>query len=143
MAEYLLGMNAKIYQGLADAALGSLTLMGNVKDVTLNLTAAEADVTSRANSGWKSVAAALREASVDFQMVWKPADAGFTAIKDAYLAGTVVELAVLDQDRATTGAQGLKGNFSISSFTREEPLEGGIMVSVTAKLAKFNAWVVV
>jgi hypothetical protein len=143
MPEYLLGMSAKIYRGAVDAALGSLTEMSNVKDVTLNLSAAEADVTSRANSGWKAIAAALREASVDFGMVWKPADAGFAAIRDAYLAGTAIELAILDQDRAVSGAQGLKGNFTITAFNREEPLEQAIMVSVTAKLTKFNAWVVV
>lgn len=143
MADYLLGMNAKIYQGPADTALGSLTEMANVKDVTLGLSASEADVTSRANSGWKAIAAALREASVEFAMVWKTGDAGFTAVKDAFLNSTVLELAVLDQPRATSGAQGLKGNFAITAFNREEPLEGPIMVSVTAKMTKFASWVVV
>ena len=143
MADFLLGMNAKIYQGAADAAIGALTEMSNVKDVTLNLEAAEADVTSRANAGWEATAATLRSATVDFEMVWKPGDAGFTAIKDAYLAGTVIELAVMDQDRATSGAQGLKGNFTITNFSRGEALTEGIMATVTAKLAKFNAWHVV
>lgn len=46
--EFLLGMNAKIYQGPAGSELSSLTEMGNVKDVTLTLEAGEADVTTRA-----------------------------------------------------------------------------------------------
>ncbi len=46
--EFLLGMNAKIYQGPAGSELSSLTEMGNVKDVTLTLEAGEADVTPRA-----------------------------------------------------------------------------------------------
>jgi TP901-1 family phage major tail protein len=137
-------MNAKMYyHATVDTALGSMTELSNVKDVTLNLTAAEADVTSRANAGWRAIAAALRDASVDFGMVWKPADAGFTAIKDAFLTSAAIEIAILDQDRGTAGAQGLKGNFTITSFNREEPLEQAVMVSVTAKLVKFNAWTVV
>jgi len=143
MPEYLLGMKAKIYQGAVDVALGSLTVMDNVRDVTLSLEAGEADVTSRANSGWRATAATLRSASVDFEMVWKPGDAGFTAIKNAYLNGTALELAVLDQDRATSGAEGLKGNFTVTSFERSEPLEEAIIVSVSVKLVKYNAWVVV
>ena len=52
--EFLLGMNAKIYQGPTGTALASLTEMDNVKDVTLNLEAGEADVTTRANQGCPS-----------------------------------------------------------------------------------------
>ena len=53
---FLLGMNAKIYQGAAGTELATLTEMGNVKDVTLNLEAGEADVTTRANQGWRATA---------------------------------------------------------------------------------------
>ena len=45
--EFILGMNAKIYQGPTGTDLASLTEMSNVKDVTLNLEAGEADVTTR------------------------------------------------------------------------------------------------
>ena len=143
MPDFVLGMNAKIYQGAAAAAIGSLSELTNVKDVTLNLEAGEADVTTRANSGWRGTAASLRQASVDFEMVWKPGDAGFDAIKDAFLAGTSIELAVLDGDKAVSGSQGLKATFSISSFTRSEPLEEAISVSVTATLTTFDQWLVI
>ena len=143
MVDYILGMNAKIYQGTAAAAIGTLTLMDNVRDVTLNLDAGEADVTTRANSGWRATAASLWTATVDFEMIWEAADAGFTAVRTAYLAGTTLELAVLDQLRETSGAQGLKGSFSITNFSRGEPLEEAIVVSVTAKLVTFDEWVVV
>ena len=71
----------------------------------------------------------------------KPADAGFDAIKAAFLGGTTLELAVLDQARETAGAQGPKGSFAITGFSRSEALEEAIMVSVTAKLAEFDEWV--
>ena len=117
--------------------------MSNVRDVTLNLEAGEADITTRANSGWKATAPTLRECTCEFEMVWKPGDDGFDAVKAAFLSSGLVELAVLDQARETTGAQGPKGSFSITSFSRKEALEEAITVSVTAKLAEFDEWVTV
>jgi len=143
MATFILGMNAKIYQGAAGAALGTLAEMGNVRDVTLNLEAGEADITTRANSGWRATAPTLRECTAEFEMVWKPGDAGFNAVKTAFLTSATLELAILDQDKAIAGAQGPKGSFSITSFSRNEALEEAITVSVTAKLAEFDQWVVV
>ena len=84
MADFVLGMNAKIYQGAAGAPIGSLTEMSNVKDVTLTLEAGEADITTRANSGWRATAATLRECNLEFEMLWKTGDAGFEAIKTAF-----------------------------------------------------------
>jgi len=141
MADFLLGMQAKVYYGTAGAELSAMTELSNVRDVTLNMNTGEADITTRANSGWRGTAPTLRECSVDFEMVWKPGDAGFEAIKDAWLANETVELAILDQAKATTGAQGPKGSFSITNFSRSEPLEEAIIVSVTAKLAVFDEWV--
>jgi hypothetical protein len=134
-------MNAKIYQGAAETALASLTEMSNVRDVTLTLEAGEADVTTRANQGWRATAATLRECTVEFEMLWLPSDAGFQAIRDAYLNSTKVCLAVLTGANDAAGSEGPHGDFAISSFSRKEPLEEGVSVSVTAKLAKYTAWV--
>jgi len=75
--EFVLGMNAKLYYGAAGSSAS--TEMGNVKDVTLTLEAGEADVTTRANLGWRATAPTLRECTAEFEMVWDPTDAGFTA----------------------------------------------------------------
>ena len=143
MATFVLGKDAKVYQGAAGGDLATLAEMSNVKDVTLNLEAGEADITTRANGGWKATAASLRECSVEFEMVWKPGDAGFDAIKTAFLAGELVELAVLDGAKDAAGSQGPKGSFSVTGFSRSEPLEEAITVKVTAKLSVFDEWVVV
>jgi len=145
MADFLLGMNAKIYQGAAAAdpttlAPSTLTEMGNVKDVTLSLEAGEADVTTRANSGWRATAPTLRECSCEFEMVWKPGDAGFEAIKTAFLTAGTVALAVLTGAHTDSGAEGPVGNWSITNFSRSEALEEAVTVSVTAKLAAFGQW---
>lgn len=141
MAEFILGMNAKIYHGAAGAELSVLTELSNAKDVTLNLEAGEADITTRANAGWRATAPTLRECTVDFEMVWKPGDAGFEAVKTAFLTSGTIELAVLDQDKTESGAQGPKGSFSITSFSRNEPLEEALTVPVSAKLAVWDEWV--
>lgn len=143
MADYLLGKDAVLYHGAADTALGALSALTRVKDVTVGLETGEADVTTRANSGWRATAATLRECTIEFEMIWKSADADCIAVRAAYLAGTAREFAALDQARAVSGAEGIKGNFTITGFSRSEPLEEGISVAVTAKLAKFNEWVVV
>jgi len=135
MPNFVLGMNAKMYYGTAGGPANNE--MTNVRNVTLNLEAGEADVTTRANSGWRATAPTLRECSVEFEMVWDPADAAFTAIKSAYLNNNLIALKVLDK----AGGQGPDGDFAITSFSRSEELEEAITVSVTAKLAVFRSWI--
>jgi hypothetical protein len=120
-------MEAKLYYGAAGAT--ATTELTNVKDVTLNLETGEADVTTRGNQGWRATVATLKNGSVEFEMIWDTGDAGFGAIKDAYFNNTAIALAILDGE----SGEGLDADFSITNFTRNEPLEEAITVSVTAK----------
>jgi len=131
-ATYVLGMKAKI---MLDASE-----LSNVKDVTLTMQAGEADITTRANQGWKATAPTLRECTVEFQMQHKPGDAGFAAIKNAFLNSTTVTLKVLTAAEAD-GGEGPSGKFAITGFTRNEGLEDAINYSVTAKMSEFTSWV--
>ena len=138
---YVLGMNAGLYQGTAGETDPSLmTEVDNVRDVTLNLEAGEADITTRGNSGWRATAPTLRECTVEFQMVWRPGDTVFDAVKTAFLTAATVALAVLDQKVAVSGAQGPLGDFAITNFSRNESLEEAIVADVTAKLSRFEEW---
>ncbi len=134
MATFILGKDAKLYHGAAGGSAAAE--MANVRDVTLTLEAGEADVTTRANSGWRATAPTLRECTCEFEMVWDPDDAGFTAIRNAFLASGLIALKILDK----AGGQGPDGDFAITSFSRNEPLEEAITVSVTAKLSLFRSW---
>lgn len=138
---FILGMNGKVYFGETTDLLAALTEMSNVKDVTVSMEAGEADVTTRANSGWRATAPTLRECTAEFEMLWKPGDAGFEAIKDAFLTSATLRLAVLTGANDAAGSEGPLGDFSITGFSRNEPLEEGVTVSVTAKLAVFDEWV--
>ena len=126
-----LGMDAKLnYKAGGQGGSGAWTALGNVKDVTLNLETGEADVTTRANSGWRAMVATLKNASVEFEMVWDTGDNGFKAIKDAFFANAPIGLQVLD----AAAGQGLQADFSITNFSRKEGLEEALTVSVTAKV---------
>lgn len=109
---------------------GAWVELTNVKNVTLNLEAGEADVTTRANNGWRATVPTLKDGTVEFEMVWDEADTGFTEIKDAFLGNEMIGLQVL------TGAtgQGLQGDFAVTNFSRNEDLEEAMTVSVTMKL---------
>ena len=122
-----LGMQAKLYHGAAGAT--ATTELSNVKDVTLNLETGESDVTTRASNGWRATIATLKNGSVEFTLIWDTEDAGFTAIKNAYFNNTAIALAVLDGE----GGSGLDADFSVTNFTRNEPLEEAITVNVTVK----------
>lgn len=128
-----LGMDARLYRNTGTHDVPVWTELSNVKDVTLNLEKGEADVTTRANSGWKATAATLKDASIEFEMVWDTSDTGFTAIQQAYFNNTTIELAAMDGPIATAGSQGLRASMMITNFSREEPLEEAISVKVTAK----------
>ena len=136
-----LGMDGKLYRNTATYETPTWAEMTNVKDVTLNLEAGEADVTTRANQGWRATAPTLRECTAEFEMLWKPGDAGFDAVKTAFLTAGTIALAVLTGDKVTSGTEGPRGDFSITNFSRNEPLEEGVTVSITAKLAVFAEWV--
>ena len=52
-----LGMEAKLYRNTGTYALPTWVELTNVKDLTLNLEAGEADVTTRGNAGWRATVA--------------------------------------------------------------------------------------
>ena len=130
---FKLGMEARLYRNTGTYETPTWTEIDNVKDVTLNLETGEADVTTRANNGWRATAATLKDGSVEFEMVWDTADAGFTAVQEAYFDNTSIEFAVMDGDIATSGTQGLRATMAVTNFSRNEPLEEAITVSVTIK----------
>lgn len=120
-----------IYTG---AAPQSLTVMNVVRNVNLETTASEADVSSRA-SLWKLIAMALQDASVELEVPWTPSDSGFQLLRNAFFGRSSIALAILDGDVAASGSEGLWADFVVTKFPREEPLENAMMSKVTVKPA--------
>ena len=128
-----LGMEAKLYRNDGTYEVPDWVEMTNVKDLTLNNEKGEADVTTRANNGWRATVGTLKDGSIEFEMVWDTEDESFTAIQEAYFGNTGIEFAVMDGDIEAVGSQGLRATMAIMSFSRNEPLEEALSVSVTAK----------
>lgn len=138
MALETFGFEAKMYQGAAGAS--AATELDIVRDVTLTLESTEGETTTRATGGFKTYAAGLKDATVEFNMKWDPSNAGFKAIRDAYVGRTMVALKILDK----ANGEGLDADFVITKFTRAENLDEKVEVAVTARPAmdtRAPAWV--
>ena len=131
----ILGMEGKLYRNTGTYDSPVWDEVGNVRDLTLNLEKAEADVTSRANNGWRALAGALKEASIEFEMVWDTSDVDFSAFQDAFLNNTTVEVAIMDGDITAAGTEGLRATCEVYSFSRNEPLEEAMPVTDALKPA--------
>ena len=145
--DFILGMNGKLYYD-ATALLdtpdtGDWTLITNATNVTTSTETGETDVTTRANSGWRATATTLKDATIELELLYKAVDLAFDALEAAWEAGTEIAIAAMDGLIATVGSKGLAGNFIVSSFTRSEPLEEGMTVTVTLKPSSFTDWYVV
>jgi len=140
-----LGRDCKLYYSDAvfaaadDAVNQSWNEITNVKDLTTNLEKGEADVSTRASS-WRQTLATLKDGSIDFEMMWDTSDAAFTVLQEAWLNDDEVGIAAMDGDIDTAGSEGLASNFNVFSFSRPEPLEEGVTVSIVLKPSSYTEW---
>lgn len=121
-----LGLDAKLFRGVAGTT--GDTEVENVKDVTISLESGEADVTTRKTNGWRASAATLKEASLEFNILYDTEDEDYEAFATAYFNNQPIALFVSDGD-----GNGLDADFSITGFTINQPLEEAMNVDVTAK----------
>ena len=143
----VLGYNAKMYYNSGGAAASSgWTELTNVQDVTLDQSTDEADTTTRATAGYRSITPTLKSGAVDFTQIWDTSDAGFTALQAAFENGTTIGIEVFDGDRTTAGTQGLRADMNVTNFTRNEALAEALTVSVSLRIgvsATTPEWVTV
>jgi predicted secreted protein len=128
-----LGKDAKLHRSSTFTGDDTWLEVENVRDLTLSLEAGEADVTTRGNNGWRATMATLKDGSIEFEMVWDTADTDFAAIRNAFISNSPIAFAVSMGNLGEGPAEGFSALFMITGFTRNEPLEEAITVSVTAK----------
>lgn len=123
----VVGFQAKCYYGAAGSpATNELT---NIRNLKLNLSKGEADVTTRGAKGWRQMVGTLKEGSVEFDMVWDTEDPGFSAIQAAWENDTPIAILALDGKNGS----GLDADCAVLNFERDEQLEEGLTVSVSVK----------
>lgn len=122
----VLGLDAKAFRGPAGEK--ATVEMKNIKDLSLSLESGDADITTRKAAGWRMSVATLKEASIEFEMLYDTEDEDFKAISGAYFNNTPLALFILDGS-----GSGLDCDVSITGLSMEQALEEAISVSVTAK----------
>ena len=128
-------IDAKLYRNAGSYSAPSWTEIDFVKDLNVNTEQTEVDVTTRGGAGHRLTKAGIRDTTIEFEIDFDTADASFTSLRDAYLNRTDIELLALNGSSATSGNQGVRGNFQVTNFSRNEPLDGHLTVNVTCKIA--------
>ena len=131
MAEKI-GLEMYLYRNSNTYASPTWVEVTNVKDLSFNLEKTRADMTTRANAGWRSQRGTLKDGGITFQSVYDTADADYTAFESAWFDNTAIEFALADGDISTTGTKYIRMTTEINNLSRTENLEEGVMVDIEA-----------
>lgn len=129
----LVGLDARIYRGTAGSSPS--TEMGNVRDVTLGDSRAEANI-SRRSSWFHVIKTTRRSIEVNWTMINDDTDADVTALRAAYAANTPLAFKIIDK----ASGKGVDADWYISKMERSEPDETEQTYSVTIKPTYVTRW---
>jgi hypothetical protein len=137
---FVLGLNAKTYINTANTMANPTWLyVPTIKDETLNMTSALADVTTRQANGWRLQTGTLSEGTVDATIIYDTADVvGFLAFRTSYFNKARILMGFFDGLITVAGTQGLKGGFMVTSFTIGRQLEEAMTVDLTFTVVPDN-----
>jgi hypothetical protein len=139
---YKLGGNGAIYYGgttraswPTSGAAAGLAILNRVGDVKLNLEKGDEDSSTRDTTPYETSFAGFIKASIDFQLKYDSADAGYLAMEASYFSTNTatISLAILDGKTTAAGYKGLWADFQIFKFEKSEPVKGLQTVDVTVR----------
>ena len=128
-----LSINAKLYRNTGTYVSPTWTEMTNVGDLTLGDSFDEANVTRRGSNGFTETEPTLRNLELSFQTFNIAADADFIALLGAHTGRTSLDIAIMDGPIATAGSRGVRANFKVTSFNRNQNLADAQGFDVTMK----------
>ena len=132
MSRTRLGHLAKLYVDSANNwTTPTWVEVPNVSNLTLNLSHATADVTTRAHAGWRTQVATLKEATIEFDMLDVAGDPSVAQIRQAIFARGQLHVLCLNGSRTEVGSWGLKTLVEVTRFNRAEQMGQAIVISVT------------
>jgi hypothetical protein len=139
-----IGLECKVYRTaspLTSTAYGGASWLEakNVRDVSIDLSKGEADMSTRAST-WRETRGTLKEGPVTMTVKWDVNDALCAALLASWLNNTMLGLAFLDGAVSGAGAQGPAGNYECINFPRNEQLEEGVMIEVVVKPRQYQGW---
>jgi hypothetical protein len=103
------------------------------RDAKLVMEDAEFDASSRGSGGFEQFEPTTRRWSIETSILYDPADTQYTALRDAYLARTALDLAALDGASSGANSQGMRASFKIFQFSRNEALRDGLTLDLVFK----------
>ena len=123
-----------------------------IRDLDVGGSENTVDITTRdeARKGFTVEPVVSQTGQMNFQIRWQAseqadlsdADVNFVKLLKALRTQSSVALLELDQEKSSPGAQGFVGNFNVS-FNWNKPVQGVVVVDVTARLVSFPDWVIV
>jgi len=116
-----------------DDILGDLWV--NVKDASNTLDVAMADLSSRA-SRFRKNCPTLVNVTIELEVQYQRDDEIFEAVRDAVLAGTPVDVTMLDA--AEGDYEGIVGRFHVASQGIQQPLEEGQTITVSLSVIEWG-----
>lgn len=131
--EFVLGIDCKLYRNAGSYASPTWTVMNEVKDCRLAINVGEADVTTRGGNGWEQIAPVMKSASIEFGLLNVPGSANVTALINALIGLSSIELLCLDGAYNVAGSRGLRALCGIFSTTRNEELRNATQFEMSAK----------
>jgi len=107
-----------------------------IKDVSLTLARGAEESTTRADQGWQNFTPGLANWGVSFDALWIPGDTALEALKDAIIAGTKVNVKILDE----ANGEGPSGAMLVTDFPRNEALAPAQTISITLQGCGKPTW---
>lgn len=133
MADFVIGINCKLYRNSGTFGSPTWTEMPEVQDLRLVINIGEADVTTRGGNGWEQIAAVLKSASIEFGLLNVPTSANVAALVNAAIGLTPIELLCLDGAYNVAGSKGLRASCGLFNVTRTEELRTATRFEMAAK----------
>lgn len=133
----VLGLDCNLY--LCAGGIGAVNgaavgvLVDNARDVKIPLSKGEADVSTRGGGGWKAAAGAMKDASIDFDMLYVESDPNFATLLDSFNNGTAVGVRAAKGDPAVAGTEVFEADCEVLKIDEAEPLDGVTTYAVTMK----------
>src|SRR5262245_37856757 len=134
MAGNLVGLDMKAYFNSASYATPTWVLIATCRDVTLDMSRGTADL-SRRGSTWRRNRGTLKEGTVSMEIIYDTADAAYDKLSAAFLAGTIVDITLADGTLPTGPAEYFRSEYEVTGFSRNEPLEDAVTISVELTIA--------
>ncbi len=126
MATYKLGFEPKMYIGTAGSAPS--TELKTVKDVEVNLSSGEVDVTARASGAFKVYIPGMIDLSISFNILADSSNDNLATIRSAYFGRTAISVKIELGD-----GYAFQSDAIITEFNNSQSTEGAVTYAVTLK----------